>query len=178
MARRRKEIDQAHGWHEIPPDRVKKTADQWFAEYGDSHQDHTNEIIHWICVPVISCCVLGFIWSLPVPAALEARAPWFTWALPGMLGFWIFYARLSLALSAGMLLFMALCYAIVAMVEFFVPWAVWKVCLAAFALAWIGQFIGHKIEGKKPSFRKDLVFLLIGPAWLMSFVYKRLGQKY
>jgi uncharacterized membrane protein YGL010W len=52
---------------------------------------------------------------------------------------------------------------------------VWKICAAIFVLAWIGQFIGHKIEGKNPSFFKDVVFLLIGPAWLMSFVYKKLG---
>ena len=41
-----------------------------------------------------------------------------------------------------------------------------------FVLAWIGQFIGHLIEGKRPSFFKDLQFLLIGPAWLMAFVYR------
>ena len=47
-----------------------------------------------------------------------------------------------------------------------------------FVLAWIGQFIGHKVEGKKPSFFKDLQFLLIGPAWLMSFVYRAAGLRY
>lgn len=49
----------------MPP----KSADQWFAEYGESHQNHTNELIHWVCVPVIFFCVLGLIWSLPVPAS-------------------------------------------------------------------------------------------------------------
>ena len=53
-----------------------------------------------------------------------------------------------------------------------------QVCTGTFTLAWIGQFIGHKIEGKKPSFFKDVVFLLIGPAWLMSLVYKKIGQRY
>jgi uncharacterized membrane protein YGL010W len=63
-------------------------------------------------------------------------------------------------------------------VDAFVPWPVWKICTVSFVLAWIGQFIGHKIEGKKPSFFKDVAFLLIGPAWLMSFIYKKLGQRY
>src|SRR3954465_5914296 len=130
---------------------AKKSADQWFADYGESHQDHTNELIHWICVPVIFCCGLGFIWALPVPEELQERAPWFTWALPVVAGLGIFYVRLSLRLSLGMLLFMALCCALLAAVELFVPWAVWKICLVAFVLAWTGQFIGHRIEGKKPS---------------------------
>jgi uncharacterized membrane protein YGL010W len=46
--------------------------------------------------------------------------------------------------------------------------------LAVFAIAWLGQFIGHKVEGAKPSFFKDLQFLLIGPLWLLSYVYQRL----
>jgi uncharacterized membrane protein YGL010W len=157
---------------------VKKTADQWFEEYGESHQDHTNELIHWICVPVIFCSVLGFIWSIPIPESVIEQAPWFNWALVAILLVWFFYARLSPPLSAGLLLFMSLCYMILGGLEWFAPWPVWKICLGAFVVAWIGQFIGHKIEGKKPSFFKDLVFLLIGPACLMIFVYKKLGQKY
>jgi uncharacterized membrane protein YGL010W len=42
----------------------------------------------------------------------------------------------------------------------------------------VGQFIGHKIEGKKPSFFKDILFLLIGPLWLLSFIYKKVGISY
>jgi uncharacterized membrane protein YGL010W len=58
------------------------------------------------------------------------------------------------------------------------PWPLWQIAAVLFVLAWIGQFIGHKIEGKKPSFFKDLQFLLIGPAWLMSFVYRSAGLPY
>lgn len=157
---------------------AKKTADQWFAEYGESHQDHTNELIHWICVPTIFCSVMGLVWSIPVPEAMAMRAPWFNWVLPMILLASVFYFRLSRALSAGLLLFMSLCYVLVAGVEWFLPWPVWKISVGAFVLAWIGQFIGHQIEGKKPSFFKDVQFLLVGPAWLMSFVYRKLGQKY
>ena len=157
---------------------AKKTADQWFAEYGESHQDDTNETIHWICVPLIFFSVLGFVWTIPVPAAWEDAIPWFNWVLVAIAVAMIFYVRLSPALSAGLLLFMALCYAGIIALDLLTPWLVWETCGVIFALAWIGQFIGHKIEGKKPSFFKDLVFLLIGPAWLMSMVYKKLGQKY
>jgi len=156
----------------------KKSADAWFAEYGESHQDHTNELIHWVCVPVIFACVFGFVWTIPVPAAWAETVPWFNWSLVAIAVATLFYVWLSPALSAGMLFFMALCYSVLVLLELFAPWPVWQICAVAFALAWIGQFIGHKIEGRKPSFFKDVIFLLIGPAWLMSFVYKKIGQRY
>jgi uncharacterized membrane protein YGL010W len=54
----------------------------------------------------------------------------------------------------------------------------WLGCGVLFVLAWIGQFVGHAIEGKRPSFIKDLQFLLIGPMWLLADVYRRLGVRY
>ena len=157
---------------------ARKTADQWFAEYGESHQHHTNELIHWICVPVIFFCVLGFIWEIPVPEAWEQAVPWFNWTLVAMAIAEAFYVRLSPALSAGLLFFMALCYGGVVSIALWGPRPVWQICSVLFVLAWTGQFVGHIIEGRKPSFLKDLAFLLVGPAWLMSMVYKKLGQKY
>ena len=157
---------------------AKKSADQWFAEYGESHQDDTNELIHWVCVPLIFFSVLGFIGTIPAPESWLAAVPWFNWTLVAIGVAMVFYMRLSLRLSAGLLFFMALCNGALLAVELFVPWPVWKTCVVIFVAAWIGQFIGHKIEGKKPSFFKDVFFLLIGPAWLMSMIYKKIGQKY
>jgi uncharacterized membrane protein YGL010W len=56
--------------------------------------------------------------------------------------------------------------------------ALWLVCLGVFVIAWAGQFIGHKVEGKKPSFIDDLKFLLIGPIWLLHFILNRLSIRY
>ena len=126
----------------------RKIADRWFAEYGESHQHHANELIHWICVPLIF-----FSGQRTIPTGGNA-------------------------LAVGMLGFMTVCQTIHLRLEMDAPWPVWKICLAVFILAWIGQFIGHKIEGKKPSFFKDVVFLLIGPVWLLSMVYKKVGLKY
>jgi uncharacterized membrane protein YGL010W len=52
------------------------------------------------------------------------------------------------------------------------------ISLVVFVLAWIGQFVGHRIEGKKPSFFEDLRFLLIGPLFVLGFLYRRLGISY
>ena len=57
-------------------------------------------------------------------------------------------------------------------------WPLWLTCVVIFVVAWIGQFIGHSIEGKRPSFFKDVQFLLIGPIWLVSHVYRRLGLSF
>ncbi len=157
---------------------LRKSADQWFAEYGESHQAHANELIHWICVPLIFFSVLGFIWTIPVPESWESIVPWFNWTLVVIVVVTLFYAWLSLPLAVGMLGFMTVCHSVLLRCEARAPWPVWQICLVIFVLAWIGQFIGHKIEGKKPSFLKDLVFLLIGPAWLLSKIYRMVGLKY
>ena len=89
----------------------------------------------------------------------------------------VFYARLSPKLAIGLLLFYFVCFwGAIGLSK--LPFALWKTALIIFTLAWLGQFYGHKIEGKKPSFIKDLQFLLIGPAWLLGFVYQRFGIKY
>ncbi len=157
---------------------TRKSADQWFAEYGESHQDHANETIHWICVPIIFFSVMGLLWSIPVPSPLASALPWFTWVQPVILAVLFFYFRLSVPLAFGLLGFIAVCYILLESQVLFCRFPVWKSSLLLFVVAWIGQFIGHKIEGQKPSFFKDVVFLLIGPAWLMHFVYKRLRIEY
>ena len=89
-----------------------------------------------------------------------------------------YYALLSRTLWVGMFLFSILCLAVCYLLVAFVSVPLWGICIGIFVLAWIVQFYGHKVEGAKPSFLKDLQFLLIGPAWLMSFIYKNLGIGY
>ena len=86
----------------------------------------------------------------------------------------IFYLRLSISITVGMLLIAIGMITSINWIELFDP-TIWRLSLSIFVVAWIGQFIGHKIEGKKPSFFEDLQFLLIGPAWLLSFIYKKIG---
>lgn len=153
-----------------------KTANQWLAEYGENHQNETNEIIHWICVPAIFFSVLGLLWNIPlfgnrVPGSFS---DWINPASLFVLLAFIYYLSLSGSLALGML--------VIAFIFLFLNFEIekslgktWEVALTVFVIAWIGQFIGHKIEGKKPSFFKDMQFLLIGPMWLLSFIYKKLG---
>ncbi len=150
-----------------------RTIENWLNEYGESHQNPTNKLVHWICVPTIFFSVVGLLYSVKLGIHLTPSLQ-LNLAMVVLLVTILYYIRLSPALAVGMTLFSAVCMVICQMIEAGGT-PLWQVCLTLFALAWIGQFWGHKIEGKKPSFLKDIQFLMIGPAWLMSFIYQRLG---
>ena len=156
-----------------------RSAAQWLDDYGDSHRNHTNKTLHWICVPVIAWCVLGLLWSLPFPAGIRdifpAAPPFANWAGIAVLAALLYYAFLSLPLALGALVLLAAMLWSIDAVERSSPVPLWSVCLGLFVIAWIGQFIGHAMEGKRPSFFKDIQFLMIGPLWLLADVYRRLG---
>lgn len=153
-----------------------RTIDRLLAEYGESHRDAVNKAIHWLCVPVIFWCVLALLSELPFPAALTGVVR-YGWAQVAAVLATLYYLTLSLPLTIGMALFTSACLGLVGWARSG-PLPVWELALAAFVVAWIGQFVGHAIEGRKPSFFKDLQFLLIGPAWLMAHVFRRLGVRY
>ncbi len=157
---------------------MKKTADQWFAEYGESHQNVINEILHWICVPTIVMTVIALLWAIPVPSAVREISPLLNFGTLTIVVSMFFYFRLSMSLAVGMLLFSAVTVGLISAYEQADPAPLWLTAIAVFVLAWIGQFIGHAVEGKKPSFYKDLQYLLIGPIWLMHFIYRKLGIPY
>lgn len=150
-------------------------------EYGASHQNETNKLIHWICVPAIFFSIVGLIASIPsgvVQSIMGEGNPYANWATVVMVLVTIYYVSLSIPLSLGMVLFALLCLYITRVLVNLDVAPLWAICLVIFVIAWIGQFYGHKVEGKKPSFFKDVQFLLIGPAWLMHFVYKKWGIPY
>lgn len=151
-----------------------KTFNEWLSAYGVSHQNPTNKLIHWVCVPTIMFSLLGLLSSIPFPAEKTVLLNW-----AGVFIFLtlLFYLRLSFSIFLGFVF-----------VGGAMLWGNHRLALSGvnlpllsivlFVVAWIGQFIGHKIEGKKPSFFEDLQFLLIGPAWLLHFIYKKTGIPY
>jgi uncharacterized membrane protein YGL010W len=147
---------------------------QWLDEYGSHHQNGINKIIHWICVPLIFFSVVGLLYSVKLRYTIfEFQLNMAVFALVFVM---LYYQKLSVTLSFGMFLFSILCLFFCNLMEVN-GYKLWQVSIGIFAAAWIGQFIGHKIEGEKPSFLDDLQFLLIGPAWLLSFIYKKIGVK-
>jgi uncharacterized membrane protein YGL010W len=155
---------------------MRSTADL-LTEYGTSHQDPTNKTLHWICVPPIVLSVLGLLWSIPVPPAFSALSPWLNWATLGALASLVYYLLLSPSLAAGAFIGFAVLLGVTHELAR-LPWPLWLTSLVIFVIAWVGQFIGHAIEGKRPSFFKDLQFLLIGPLWLLAAGYRRFSIPY
>ena len=151
-----------------------KTLDQWFSEYAISHQNKTNKAIHYLCVPAIFFSIVGLLMSIPpvfLQNIFQGNFPLLeNWATVALLLVLIFYFRLSLAMGLKVLIFAALCIMGNFLISQIAP--LWLVSVLIFAVAWAGQFYGHKIEGKKPSFLKDIQFLLIGPAWVIDNIFK------
>ncbi|MGL6336049.1 DUF962 domain-containing protein [Aeromonas jandaei] len=147
-----------------------KRIEEWFEEYGQSHRHPVNVAIHKLAVPGIYLCSLGLLWSLPagpLPAGLN-------WAAVAAIPVLAFYLQLSFALFVGMAGLTALGLAFCHQWQGPLLWP----ALFIFVLLWIAQFVGHRIEGKRPSFLADLQFLLIGPAWVLASLYRRLGIPY
>lgn len=138
-----------------------RSLESWLSEYSESHQNKTNQCIHKVCVPAIFFSVLGMLWVLKA-GTLNAAIIAAILILP-------FYVRLGMR---------ALILVLPQLIVSFVILYFWEInsttqvvffsSLTIFIVAWVGQFIGHKIEGKKPSFFKDLQFLLIGPLWVVK----------
>ena len=150
-----------------------RSIQDWLNEYGESHQHDTNKTIHWICVPIIFFSIIGMLFSIKLPFSVGGIS--LNVAMLAIVIAVIYYITLSRTLWVGIMLFSSLCLFLCHLIEIAHTIQLWIFCLILFVLAWVGQFYGHQVEGKRPSFFKDLQFLLIGPAWLMSFIYKRLG---
>jgi uncharacterized membrane protein YGL010W len=141
-----------------------RTIDALLDQYAESHRDPLNELIHIVCVPVIVFTLLGILWAIHPLVALAASAA----------ALW-YYLKLSRPFALGMLVMIVLMLGVLLSMP---PFTVLPMSLSLFVVAWIGQFIGHKIEGKKPSFLDDLRFLLIGPLFVLGFLYRRLKLAY
>jgi uncharacterized membrane protein YGL010W len=148
----------------------------WLDEYAVSHRHPVNKALHWICVPLIVWSLIGLLWSLPAPG--RAQLDYANWATYAVAAAVLYYALLSMPLALGVLpVLAAMLFSVDALSQLaHVP--LWAVSAVVFVLAWFGQFVGHAIEGKRPSFFKDLQFLLIGPIWLLAALYRRAGIRY
>lgn len=163
-----------------------KKIDLLLEEYGSSHKNKTNKFIHWICVPAIFFSIVALIWSIPLGPLENLKIYNFqiiNWATISLVLVVFYYIKLSPLLTIGMVFFSTICLYMTNLLENLInsgkiEFQLWLIALTIFVVSWIIQFIGHEIEGKKPSFLKDVQFLLIGPAWLMHFIYKKINLSY
>lgn len=152
-----------------------RTIERLLIQYSESHQNKANVAIHVVAVPSIYFVSLGLLYAIPVPDLLAVVNV--TWAHLIALPILYYYFSLSGPIGAAMTLLTIGCFSAIRLLELYGV-SVWQTCLALFAIMWVLQFVGHKIEGKKPSFLEDLRFLLIGPAWWWMHWLKRLNISY
>jgi len=152
----------------------------WLDEYSTSHQNPTNILIHKICVPIIALTVLGFLWAIPLPKFIrQSVGNVFSHFIPMLVigPILAFYFSLSTNMAIVMSIIILSACALLAIMEQ-KKVRIFRLSLIVFILAWIGQFVGHGIEGKKPSFTEDLQFLAVGPLWTLASVFRALGIEY
>ncbi len=150
-----------------------KSEQNWFAEYAVSHQNPKNQAIHYICVPLIYFSIIGMLMAIDtsfLQRIIPIKSPLFVnWSSVFLIGVLLLYLQLSIKTFLRMLLFSVLVLVLNYYLSKYVNLFYFN--LGLFVVAWIGQFYGHKIEGKKPSFFKDIQFLLIGPAWVFKKMF-------
>ena len=140
-----------------------RKVDQLLAHYGSSHTHPTNELIHYAAIPLIMLSLCGLMFAVH---------PWVAYAF--IAASMIYYARLSVVFFISMLIWS---FIIVFLVHAMGTYVLIE-SVAIFVGAWIAQFIGHKIEGKKPSFLEDIQYLWVGPMFVLSKLFLKLGIKW
>jgi uncharacterized membrane protein YGL010W len=141
-----------------------RRVDQLLAHYGESHRNPRNSAIHCVAIPLIMISLVGLMYSLH---------PWVAYAFLAAsmvyyarLGSWVFFAAMAVISVLGVVIVQALGSALL------------PVSIAVFVVAWIAQFVGHKIEGKKPSFFEDLQYLWVGPLFVLAKLFGKLGIRW
>jgi uncharacterized membrane protein YGL010W len=140
-----------------------RKVDQLLAHYGSSHTHPTNELIHFAAIPLIMLSLCGLMFALH---------PWVAYAF--IAASMVYYARLSIVFFISMVIWSGVIIGLVHAMGSQVLIA----STAIFVGAWIIQFIGHKIEGKKPSFFEDIQYLWVGPMFVLSKLFIKLGIKW
>jgi uncharacterized membrane protein YGL010W len=140
-----------------------RRVDQLLAHYGESHRHPRNGAIHCVAIPLIMVSLLGLMYSVH---------PWLAYVF--VAASMVYYARLSLVFFIAMAIWSAASLLVVqALGALVLP-----VSIGVFVLAWIAQFVGHRIEGKKPSFFEDLQYLWVGPLFVLGKLFGRLGVRW
>jgi uncharacterized membrane protein YGL010W len=152
-----------------------RSLNQWLDEYSISHQNPTNQIIHKVFVPLIEFSLLGLMWLIPTPESFW-EFPYLNWAtIFSVIALSFYISLLNLKYVIGSIAMLLPMLFVIDLLKNSYGGIVVYFFLGVFVFSWIAQFIGHKIEGKKPSFLKDLLFLLIGPLWVLKSLYRKIG---
>jgi uncharacterized membrane protein YGL010W len=133
-----------------------RRVDALLAEYGRAHRTAGNLACHAAGITLIVFGILAALRAVPIGGA------WTASEVLVSLGF-LFYLTLDVPLA------LALLAALVALDLAARAAGSWRLGLVAFAAGWVFQAVGHGVyEKNSPAFFRNLVHLLVGPAFLVN----------
>ena len=148
--------------------------DGWLKLYEETHQDLTYPVIYWAAVPMVVVGTVGMLWTLPVPDAFFEISPLLNWGTAFLMSAAVYYFIISVSLAIGMLPFVLGVAGIHTWLEQsdFSPV---RVSIGLLAAGMIGLFMGHRNKSSLRPVLQDIQLMMIGPAWLLSVLYRRIG---
>jgi uncharacterized membrane protein YGL010W len=152
-----------------------RSMQEWLDSYSADHRNPVNQVAHWLCVPPIVWAVIAMLWTVPVPESQLRPGAWAVMVI--VLSFYWYWKRSHPLAVALLVAFAVLALITHLLATEFGMATLLRAAIVVFVVAWIGQFIGHHFEGRRPSFLTDLSYLLIGPAWLMAKLLRRVGVR-
>jgi uncharacterized membrane protein YGL010W len=151
--------------------------DGWLERYERTHENLRNPVVYWAAVPLIVLGTVGLLWALPVPQEFREISPLLNWGTAFLMAATVYYFIISLSLAIGMLPFLLGVAAVQVWLEgsAYPPFGV---AIAALAAGTVGLFLGRSGEDRLRAVAQDFQLMMIGPAWLLSLIYRRFGIPY
>ena len=149
-------------------------SDGWLARYEQAHSDVTYPLVYWAAVPMVVLGTVGLLWLLPIPDEFRAISPLLNWGSAFLMATAVYYFIISVPLAIGMLPF-------VLGVASFQLWleqsqfSPLRVSAGLLVAGIIGLWLGHRNRNSIRPVLRDLQLMMIGPAWLLSVLYRRVG---
>ncbi len=148
--------------------------DGWLQHYEDTHQDLTYPMVYWAAVPMVVLGTVGILWNLPIPDQFFEISPLLNWGTAFLMATAVYYFIISVSLAIGMLPFLLG----IAGVQNWLTnsdYSPLRVSIGLLVAGIIGLWMGHRNQGSLRPVLRDLQLMMIGPAWLLSVLYRRIG---
>ena len=146
--------------------------DNWLDRYEQTHQELHNPVVYWAAVPMVVLGTVGALWCLPVPEEFFTISPLLNWGSAFLMATAIYYFIISLSLAIGMLPFL-LGLAAVQLWLADSPYPALGVSVGLLAAGTAGLWLGRRGPGVFRAVLQDFQLMMIGPAWLLSVLYRR-----
>ena len=148
--------------------------DDWLTKYGESHAELTSPIVYWIAVPMVVLGTVGLLWALPVPDKFQEISPLVNWGSLFLMAATVYYFIISVPLAIGMLPFVIGVASIQSWLEMS-QYSPIRICTGLLIAGVVGLLLGRRGKKMLSKVIQDLQLMMIGPAWLLSVLYRRMG---